>query len=145
MTGTTRAGTGPPETERLAATPDSEPIQKSDERRNPATDFPQSIASRQVSWWTVHEFVTPLLERVGSWPMVGTPAWCALDDSDPAKLAAIFDAATHWALRLDTAQEASCEASQAISEAEDWAAVGRSNQQRADFYADKPWLRRVVA
>ena len=77
--------------------------------------------------------------------MAGTPAWCALDDDHPVKLAAAFDAAQHWALRVDTAQDSQAAASRAISAAFDWAAVGRENQQRADFYADKPYLRRVVA
>ena len=43
------------------------------------------IYSTQVNWLTVHEHVTPLLELVGSWPLVGSPAWCALDERDPVK------------------------------------------------------------
>lgn len=78
------------------------------------------MTSSQVSWWDVHEYVEPVLESVENWPMAGTVAWCALDDADPRKLAAIYDAAQHWALRVETSQEAMCEASQAISAAVDW-------------------------
>jgi Protein of unknown function (DUF2742) len=56
------------------------------------------VASQQVSWWSVHEHVAPLLDQIESWPMVGTPAWCRLADDDPRKLAALYDAARHWAL-----------------------------------------------
>jgi hypothetical protein len=102
--------------------------------------------SRQVSWWDVNQFVTPLLAEVGSWPMVGTPAWCALDDSDPVKLAAIFDATRHWALRVETCQVAECEASHEISDAADWGQIGRKIRDHNEFYAQKPWLkRRAVA
>ncbi|HYB35860.1 MAG TPA: DUF2742 domain-containing protein [Mycobacterium sp.] len=76
-----------------------------------------AVASQQVSWWSVHEHVAALLGAVRSWPMAGTPQWCALPDEDPAKLAAIFDAAQHWALRVETRQTAECVASHAISTA----------------------------
>ena len=105
---------------------------------------PRAVSSQQVSWWSVHEHVVPLLESVGSWPMVGTPAWCALNADDPAKLAAIYDAAQHWSLRLETAQEAACQASRDISAAEDWSARSREVLVRRAFYDARPWLRRVV-
>ena len=84
------------------------------------------IGSRSVSWWSVHEYVAPRLAEVDSWPMVGTPTWCALHDDDPIKLAAIFDAAQHWALRIETAQEAMAEASHEISGVADWSATAQS-------------------
>ncbi len=87
--------------------------------------------SQQVAWWPVHEFVAPVLARIGSWPMVGTPEWCALPDDDRRKIAAVFDAARHWALRVDMSQEARAEASKAISAATDWTTVGRG---RGDAY-----------
>ena len=59
-----------------------------------------------MSWWSVCEYVAAQLERAGSWPMVGTPGWCALADDDERKLAALFDAARHHALRLELNQEA---------------------------------------
>ncbi len=100
------------------------------------------IASQQVSWWDVHEFVAPTLAAAGSWPAAGTPEWCALDDDDPAKTAALLDAARHHALRVETCQVAECEASHTISTAADWSAIGQHIKDRNEFYAEKPWLRR---
>jgi hypothetical protein len=79
--------------------------------------------SAAVSWWSVHEWVTRHLESVATWPMAGTPQWGALPDDHPAKLAALLDAAQHHALRVETAQEARAQASQAISAAADWSAL----------------------
>lgn len=91
--------------------------------------------SRQVSWWSVHEHVSPLLESAGSWPMAGTPEWCALSDDDPRKLAALLDAARHWALRVDTCQEARAQASRAISAALPWTEMAnRLTASRPDSY-----------
>lgn len=89
--------------------------------------------SNQVSWWTVHGYVAPLLEMVEQWPTVGTPEWCALN-SGPVRLAAIYDAAQHWALRLELNQEAHAEASRAISGALNWAEVSREIRQRRGAY-----------
>jgi Protein of unknown function (DUF2742) len=102
-------------------------------------------SSQAVSFWEVHEYVAPLLATVGHWPTVGTPAWCSLSDDNPAKLAAIFDAAQHWALRVETCQQAHAEASRAISAAADWSAVSREIQQRNSLYKERPWLRRVAS
>jgi len=77
--------------------------------------------------------------------MAGTPEWCALDDNDPVKTAALLDAARHWALRVDTCQEAACEASRDISAAADWSTVARKNLVRNAFYAHRPWLKRMSA
>jgi hypothetical protein len=90
--------------------------------------------SRQVDWWSVHTHVQPLLVRVGSWPMAGTPTWVSLDDGDPAKLAALYDAAQHHALRVDAAQVALADASRAIASAADWAAIAREAQRRSGIY-----------
>src|SRR6478672_13556511 len=65
------------------------------------------LSSQQVAWGTVCEHGAPTLEAVGSWPTAGTPEWVALPADDPAKLAALLDAARHWSLRLDSLQEAS--------------------------------------
>jgi hypothetical protein len=82
-----------------------------------------AMSSPQVSWWDVHTYVQPLLEALGDWPMAGTPEWCVLADDDPAKLAAIYDAARQWALRVETAQEARAEASRDVSAAENWPVI----------------------
>lgn len=92
------------------------------------------IQSRQVNWWSVHEFVLPTLIRVQSWPMAGTPTWADLDDNDPVKLAAIFDAARHHALRVDTAQAAMVDASKQVAAAADWSTYSRKTLQRNGIY-----------
>jgi hypothetical protein len=104
-----------------------------------------AVSSQQVNWWAVHQFVSQLLEQVGQWPTAGTPAWCALSDDDPVKIAALYDAAQHHALRVETCQQARCDASREVADALDWSALARDIQQRSDFYAARPWLRRAVA
>ncbi len=103
------------------------------------------IASRSVSWWSVHEFASTVLDQVTGWPVVGSPAWCALADEDPLKWAALIDAAQHWALHLEINQEARAEASRDVAAAADWPAVAREIKQRNDFYAARPWLKRVAS
>jgi len=93
--------------------------------------------SRSVDWYTVHEFVESTLNEVGSWPMVGTLPWRYLPNDDPRKLAAIFDAARHWALRVDIAQQAMDEAGQAISAAEKWSEVAQQVQRRHEIDAHR--------
>lgn len=102
-------------------------------------------ASQQCSWWTVHIYVEPILTQAHSWPVVGSPAWCELADGDPRKLAALFDAAQHHALRVEIAQEARCAASREISAAADWAAIAQEVRNRGEFYAARPWLKRVAS
>jgi Protein of unknown function (DUF2742) len=46
---------------------------------------------------------------------------------------------------MDSCQQAKCEASRAISAAEDWAAIAQELRDINDFYAARPWLKRVVA
>jgi Protein of unknown function (DUF2742) len=104
---------------------------------NPAT-------SQQVSWWEVHKFATDRLDQVAHWQMVGNPAWCELPDDDPVKWAAILDAAQHWALRVETCQQARCDAGRDIAAAADWSAIAHEIRDRAEFYAARPWLRRVA-
>jgi Protein of unknown function (DUF2742) len=90
--------------------------------------------NQQVSWWSVHQHVAPLLADVGSYPMAGTPEWCALADTNPRKVAALFDAAQHWSLRLETCQQHLAEASRAVSEAEDWSAIATEIYYRRGAY-----------
>jgi Protein of unknown function (DUF2742) len=112
-------------------------------------DAPSSVSapiySQQVNWWQVHSFVAPLLAAVDSWPSPGSVPWCELSDDDPVKWAALLDAAQHWALRLETCQQARCDASREVSDAVDWSAVAREINQRTDFYAARPWLKRRVS
>jgi Protein of unknown function (DUF2742) len=64
------------------------------------------VSSQAVSFWSVHEFVDGQLKLIGKFPMIGTSEWCALDDWDARNWAAVYDAAQHWALRLELNQEA---------------------------------------
>jgi hypothetical protein len=103
------------------------------------------IYSQQVDWWTVHEYVAPVLDRVVNWPLAGSVEWQNLRDDDVCKIAAVCDAARHHILRVDTAQNAMCQAGESISAAEDWAAVARVIYNRACFEAERPWLKRGAA
>lgn len=69
--------------------------------------------------------MSQFLDRAGTWPPAGTPAWNQLDDRDPRKLAAVLDGGRHWALRVDTHQEALADASKAIAATADWGEVAR--------------------
>jgi hypothetical protein len=91
-----------------------------------------SINSREVSWFEVYSFVAPLLAGVDSWPAAGTPAWTALADDDPAKLAAVLEAGIRWALRIDTEQEILAQAARDVSQAADWSAIAASSRRHDD-------------
>lgn len=80
-------------------------------------------SSRQVSYLPVYELVSPLLSDPGLVP--GTPVWCQLEDTDPAKWQAVLWAAVWWSLAADTRQAALADASREISGAAEWSAVGR--------------------
>lgn len=89
------------------------------------------MSARTVSWWSVHEFVVDRTVRV-DFPMAGTPAWCALSDDDPAKLAAVLDAGQHHVLRMEIAQEARAQAAKDVAAAADWPAIAREVRQLHD-------------
>lgn len=92
------------------------------------------VYSQQCSWLEVHTFVTPLLTAAGSWPLIGSPGWVDLDNKDARKRAAIYDAAQHWALRLECGQAALAEASRDVSGAADWSAIATEMVQRHGAY-----------
>jgi hypothetical protein len=100
------------------------------------------IESRQVAWWPCHEFITALVAQANDLPVAGTPAWCALPDSDPHKLLGLAVAGEHHVLRMETAQQSHAEASCDVAAAADWPCIARNIQQRSSFYAERPWLRR---
>jgi hypothetical protein len=81
-----------------------------------------------VAWFEVHQFVAELVAGVAPRPPAGTPAWCALADDDPRKLAAVLELGVHMALKIDAEQTARAEASQAVSSAADWTAVARTTR-----------------
>ena len=93
-----------------------------------------ALSSQQVAWWEVHEYVTDVLRDVEHWPLIGTPAWCLLDDDDPQKWAALLDAAQHWALRVETCQQATADAASAISAAQNWGRIAHEQRLRREVY-----------
>ena len=92
------------------------------------------LTSRSVSWWSVHEFVSAVLDQANGWPLVGTPAWCSLAHDDPQKWAALLDAAQQHALRVECSQAARAEASHDVSAAADWPAIATEVVQRRGVY-----------
>jgi hypothetical protein len=60
-------------------------------------------------------------------------------------MAALLDAARHWALRVETCQEARCEASRSVSTAVDWPAVSKEIKDLREFYTARPYLKRVAS
>jgi hypothetical protein len=107
---------------------------------------PQPYSTRTVDWWAVHLYRERMLRQFGvqTFPMVGTLAWEALADDHPAKLAAVVDAAQHWALRLDARQEAMADASRAVAAAVDWQTQARRTRDRTEFARANPWALRVI-
>jgi hypothetical protein len=104
-----------------------------------------ATSSQQVAWWEVHKYVTARLQQIEHWPLIGTPAWCELPDDDVRKIAAVYDAARHWALRVESCQQAMADAGSEISAATDWSALAREINQRTDFHAARRWLKRVAS
>jgi hypothetical protein len=103
------------------------------------------ITSRQVSWWSVRDFVVPLLELCEPWPLLGTPAWCDLESGDERKWIALLDGSQHYALHLESKQIAICQASRDVAESAELVAVARRQMKRHSFYESRPWLKRVTA
>jgi hypothetical protein len=99
-------------------------------------------------WFEVH-YINRQRRQLGalelSGPALGSPAWCALPEEHPAKLSAVLNAAEAAAYAISADQAAEAEASRAVSASADWAAIARAVRRRDAFYADKPYLRRVVA
>ncbi|MBO0882043.1 MAG: DUF2742 domain-containing protein, partial [Mycobacterium sp.] len=108
----------------------------------PAMNSP--VFSRQVDWWSVHTWVAAALAAAGSWPMAGTVEWCALDDTDLRKVAALFDAAEHWILRVETCQQAECDASHEVSAAADWAVIACDQLRHVRAVASGAYIPRTV-
>ena len=52
--------------------------------------------SREVKFYPVYEMLSPMLADPRLIP--GTPVWCQLDDTDPAKWQAILWSAVWWAI-----------------------------------------------
>jgi hypothetical protein len=119
----------------------------------PIPNVDDPCSSRAVAWWPVLTYIADLLrvdpaavpEAAQRVPLLGTPAWCALPDDAPAKLAAVLHGGCHHALRLEMTQEAAAEASKAISAATDWRAVASELSGLAAYRKANPWARRVAS
>lgn len=101
-------------------------------------------------WQPVRAFVRARLAGIGRVPTVGTNEWCQLADDDPRKAAAIYVAASRWALEqeLDRFHYRAHEAKQAaieISQAAPWAAVAQRIAQRDAWNRAHPDLIRKAS
>jgi hypothetical protein len=91
-----------------------------------------AVPSRQVAYWPVAEFIATALAQANTLPPgAGTPAWCALADSDPLKALGLMVAGGAHVLDVEAAQEARAEASKAIAAAVDWRAVATEVRELA--------------
>jgi len=68
------------------------------------TRDPASTNSRQVDWYSVHQYAQKLTHGYDI-PEAGTAAWKRLADDNPLKALALIAAAPHWALRIETCQQ----------------------------------------
>lgn len=109
-------------------------------------DGRQVLGSQQVSFTPVIEFWQAVVTQanVGPLPWPGTPGWCSLADGDPRKVLALAEFGVHHAVRVEAAQTARAEASQAISGAADWPRISREVRGRSEFRAARPWAKRVA-
>lgn len=114
-----------------------------DEEAGPQWVGPPS--SLEVSWWPTHLFISALVDRANYLPYAGTPAWCALPDSDPNKLLALAVAGEHHVLRMEAAQEAMAQASRDISAAANWTAIANANRRRAEAMRTGAYIPRRSA
>lgn len=85
----------------------------------------------------------------GPTPAPGSPEWCALPDDDPAKMLAVLVAGSRLVLEesltaLDDRRHALKSAAVEVSEAKQWAEVGRQIAQRDQFLRENPWAARKV-
>lgn len=100
-----------------------------------------------IIWDPVRDFVYRVLGGHTTTIIAGTEAWAALDDDDPAKLAAVLIAGSRWCLEENIAEihwqrGALKRAANAISESRDWKQVAKRIRDRDQFYRDNPGLKR---
>lgn len=112
------------------------------------------LGSRQVSWWPVYEFADRWAQKAGLYLpptelatvagvlIAGTPAWRALSDTDPAKLAAVVIGGVREALAHDIRQDALAAAAGVIrTDTENWS----TNAYRHISRASAPYIPRKQA
>lgn len=94
--------------------------------------------TQAVDFYEVHRLVTPILAQVETWPAAGTLPWNQLRNTDPAKWAAVLDAARYGVLQMQLRQEALADASREIACAADWAALAqRIHNGRGAAYIER--------
>jgi hypothetical protein len=104
------------------------------EQHCPQSNRPARHESGEISATAVYLHIAPTLIETAQWPTAGTPAWAALADDDPAKLAALLYAALESVLAQDIRQAAERQASHAVSAAADWGRIGKRIKDRASVY-----------
>lgn len=94
-----------------------------------------ALASQEVSWWAVHQFISAVVEQVKNTtlPWAGTPAWRALDDADPRKLLSLALAGEHHVLRTEIGQEERARAAEDVWAGENWTDAARQVQRRREI------------
>ena len=139
---------GPPPRDGRSAGPTTDAPLNTDDHHtadNTHSNCLNIISARSVSFWEVHTWVQKFLDTAGHYPMAGTPAWVELADGDRRKWAALLDFAQHHALRVETAQEQHTVASHDVSAGGGWAEIAQRKRDEADFYAARPWLKRLAS
>lgn len=97
------------------------------------TTTDRATTARTVHFHTVCAYVDRVLGGVeGNPPLLGSIEWQRLNDRDPLKVAAVYQAAMERALYYEATQIALGEASKAIAAAADWPAVAQSARRHAD-------------
>ncbi|MGP3708766.1 DUF2742 domain-containing protein [Gordonia paraffinivorans] len=101
------------------------------------------------AYTAVRDFVQRVAGTAGPAPAAGSPEWCALADTDPAKLVAVLTAGTRMVLEeqldaLDARRRAAKDAALEVSEAVDWSAQARRIRDRADARRSGTYIDRVV-
>ncbi|WP_431840292.1 DUF2742 domain-containing protein [Gordonia hongkongensis] len=102
-----------------------------------------------VDWSAVRDYL--YRHPVGPTHIIaGSPEWQALDDDDPAKLAALITAGSRWVLEEEIEQlarrrEAHKAMALGLLETLPWAQLVRQIEQRDQFYKKHPDLMRKKA
>jgi len=100
-----------------------------------------------VNWEAVRDFVYRLPARPNTTIIAGSPEWCALDDDDPAKLAALITAGSRWVLeeeidQLARRRQAQKDMALGLLETLPWAQICKQIEQRDEFYRKNADLKR---
>ncbi|MCX2755506.1 DUF2742 domain-containing protein [Gordonia sp. 4N] len=102
--------------------------------------------SYDVDWVAVRDFLAR--HPIGRTQVIaGSPEWCALDDKDPQKLAAVITAGSRWVLEEEIEQhrrrrEAQKAMAIGLLEELPWKKIRQQMEDRDAFYKKNPDLRR---